>query len=215
MANTNIPQILTDISQHLSTHNFKISAINQDGRYNSTINEDEILNYLEQTFDFSEYKYTRPNAREWFDFAIEKDQEFYPVNIKVTTTTRADNLNCKLGIYYALTGLKPSFDNEINWSSYFKKLNNGFGKHQDKDYYFLIVNKDDLSDVFCTTLKCIQNLKPNGSNLPFQSKWKDNHRLITRSFQEAADFIMNTLGESLKRRSNLYINFQKIFPQYV
>ena len=56
MANNNIPQILTDISQHLSARPFKISAKNQDGRINSAINEDEVLNYLERTFSFEEYK---------------------------------------------------------------------------------------------------------------------------------------------------------------
>lgn len=215
MANNNIPQILTDISKHLSARPFKISAKNQDGRINSAINEDEVLNYLERTFSFGKYKLVRPQARDWFDFAIEGNQDFFPVNIKVTMTTTTDNLNCKLGIYYALTGLKPSFGNEIGWLSFFEKLKDAFGKHKDKDYYFLIVNKSNLSDVFCSTLKCINNLTPNGNNLPFQSRWQDNHTLVSRSFEDAADYIMNTFATSIKLRSDIYFNFKKYFPQYV
>ena len=215
MANTYIPQILTDISKHLSAKNFKISSTSQDGRINSAINEDEVLNFLERTFNFGSYHIERPQAREWYDFAITKDKQFFPVNIKVTETTTTDNLNCKLGIYYALTGHKPNFGNGIDWLSFFEKLNADFGKDKEKDYYFLIVNKADLSDVFCSTLKCIQNLTPNGNNLPFQSRWQGNHKLVYRSFQEAADFIMGTFGESIKKRSDIYFNFKKNFPQYV
>ena len=215
MANSNIPQIITDISQHLSAHHFKISAHNQDGRINSAMNEDEVLNFIERSFDFGQYRLVRPQARDWFDFAIEGNQEFFPINIKVTNTTTVDNLNCKLGIYYALTGLKPSFGNGIGWSAFFEKLSRSFASKKDKDYYFLIVNKKDLSDVFCSTLKCIQNLTPNGNNLPFQSKWKDNHELVFRTFEQAADFIMNAFAASIKLRSNIYLDFQKFFPQYV
>ena len=215
MANNYIPQILTDISQHLSTHHFKISANNQDGRINSATNEDEILKFLEASFHFGEYILVRPQARDWFDFAIEGNHKFFPVNIKVTNTTTTDNLNCKLGIYYALTGLKPSFGNEISWLPFFEKLKQAFGTHQDKDYYFLIVNKQDLSDVFCSTLKCIENLTPNGNNLPFQSKWSNNHKLVSRTFDEAANFIMTTFATSIKLRSDIYFNFKKYFPQYV
>lgn len=215
MAGTYIPQILTNICGHLASHDFRISSANQDGRINYAINEDEVLNYLERTFRFGKYQLVRPQARDWFDFAIESSNEFYPINIKVTNTTTADNLNCKLGIYYALTGLKPSFGNEINWLSFFKRLNMSFGKHQDKDYYFLIVNKKDLSDVFCSTLRSIQNLTPNGNNLPFQSRWQDNHILVNRTFEEASDFIMTTFAASIKLRSDIYFNFKKYFPQYV
>lgn len=214
--NRQIPKILADVCQHLANNNFKISSNSTDGRINSAINEDEILNYIEVSFQsYSGYRIVRPNARDWFDFAIENNDEFYPINIKVTNTTTSDNLNCKLGIYYALTGLKPAFGNEINWLNFFEKLHTSFGKYQDKDYYFLIVNKTDLKDVFCSTLRCIQNLTPNGNNLPFQSRWKDNHYLVDRTFDEAAKFIMNTFGESIKLRSDIYFNFKKYFPQYV
>lgn len=211
-----VPPILADIALHLSTHRFRISAQNHDGRINSAINEDEVLNFIDRSFRFPKgYSLVRPQARDWFDFAIEGDRQFLPINIKVTTTDTVDNLNCKLGIYYALTGLKPAFGNGISWLPFFSKLNASFGKYQDKDYYFLIVNKNDLSDIFCSTLRGIENLTANGNNLPFQSRWQDNHRLIRRTFDESSDFIMSKFGESIKLRSDIYFNFKKYFPQYV
>lgn len=211
-----IPPILAEIQKHLVQHPCRISSAMDDGRINSAINEDEVLNFLEKTFRLPDgYSFRRPQAREWFDFVVENDSEFFPVNIKVTNTTTADNLNCKLGIYYALTGLKPAFGNEINWLSYFHQLSLAFGRQQDKDYYFLIINKNSLADVFCTSLRGLQTLTPNGNNLPFQSRWCDNRCLCQRTFQESANFVMNTFGESIKRRSDIYFNFKKYFPQYV
>ena len=52
----------------------------------------------------------------------------------------ADNLNCKLGIYYALTGSMLTFDNTIAWDNYFKMLSNNL-KENHTNYYFLILNK--------------------------------------------------------------------------
>jgi hypothetical protein len=210
-----IPKVLLQISEHLSSHKFRISTLNHDGRINSAVNEDEVLNYLERSYDFGSYELIRPQARDWFDFAIEKGTEFYPVNIKVTTTDTVDNLNCKLGIYYALTGLKPSFSNGISWLPFFSKLHDSFGKYKDKDYYFLIVNKNNLNDVFCSSLKGITNLTPNGNNLPFQSKWSDNHKLTYRTFEQASNFIMSTFATSIKLRSDIYFNFKRFFPEYV
>ncbi len=212
-----IPKILKDICELISTANLSLSQSTQDERINSAINEDEILDFIETYFKFPQgYVLVRPNAREWYDFVIENNskKEFYPINIKVTDTTHADNLNCKLGIYYALTGLKPSFGNEISWLPYFEKLYNGFGKQKDKDYYFLIVNKNNRNDVFCTTLRCLKSITPNGNNLPFQCRWNSNRNLFSRDFDDAAEFILKTLGESIKLRSGIYFNFKKYFPQY-
>lgn len=57
------------------------------------------------------------------DCSFEENNNFYPVNIKVSTTKTADNLNCKLEIYYALTGKIPPFSNGVIWEIYFKNLN--------------------------------------------------------------------------------------------
>lgn len=210
MEQTKIPVVITEICDYLSKREVHLSSNFQDGRINASINENEILNALEFKFDF-----VRPRARAWYDFAVEENKEFYPVNIKVTDTTHADNLNCKLGIYYALTGLKPSFPNETGWLKFFERLKEDFGTNENKDYYFLIINKKDPTDVYCTTLKGLQTLQPNGSNLPFQCKWDDNRSIKNRSFTEAADFILKTFGNSIKLRSDIYFNFKRLFPQYV
>lgn len=57
------------------------------------------------------------------------------LNIKITTTHTIDNLNCKLGIYYALTGDIPSFNNGINCDQYFCNLKTNL-KENSADAYF-------------------------------------------------------------------------------
>ncbi len=192
-----IPTQLNKIAEFLRTNPYSLSQPLQDGRLNSSVNEEEILNTIKGPFSIQ-----LPKAREWWDFGFEENDIFYPVNIKITTTKTADNLNCKLGIYYALCGLLPAFNNEIAWEKYFQKLHKDLGKNTNRDYYFLIINKNDPKDIFINSLKGIQTLQPN--NLPFQCKW-DNHReIVQRSFMESKNFILSALAESVKLRANIY-----------
>lgn len=210
MIQATIPQVLGEVCQYLCAKDFSLSHLMSDGRLNAAINEDEVISIIQEQFDISV-----PRHRAWYDFAIEDKSNFIPVNIKVTDTTHADNLNCKLGLYYALTGRKPSFQNEIGWLRFFEELHKNFGYDKTHDYYFLIVNKTDNNDIFCTTLKSLKTLQPNGNNLPFQSRWKDNRHIQSRSFEAAADMLLSTLGQSIKLRADIYFNFKKYFPEYV
>ncbi|GAA6822832.1 hypothetical protein VN0739_13680 [Helicobacter pylori] len=192
-----IPTQLNEIAEFLKTNPYNLSQPLQDGRLNSSVNEEEILNTIKDYFPIQ-----LPKAREWWDFSFKKNDIFYPVNIKTTTTKTADNLNGKLGIYYALCGLVPEFNNEIAWEKYFQKLHKDLGKNTDRDYYFLIINKNDPKDIFINSLKGIQTLQPN--NLPFQCKWDNNREIVQRNFDGSKNFILSALAKSVKLRANIY-----------
>ncbi|MCQ2716197.1 restriction endonuclease [Helicobacter pylori] len=192
-----VPTQLNEIAEFLRTNPYILSQPLQDGRLNSSVNEKENLNTIKDSFPIQ-----LPRAREWWDFSFEENDIFYPVNIKTATTKTADNLNCKLGIYYALCGLVPEFNNEIAWEKYFHKLHKDLGKNTDRDYYFLIINKNDPKDIFINSLKGIQTLQPN--NLPFQCKWDNNRKIVQRIFIESKNFILSTLAKSVKLRANIY-----------
>ncbi len=200
-----IPTQLNEIAEFLKTNPYNLSQPLQDGRLNSSVNEEEILNTIKHFFPIQ-----LPKAREWWDFSFEENDIFYPVNI--TTTKTADNLNCKLGIYYALCGLLPEFNNEIAWEKYFQKLHKDLGKNTNKDYYFLIINKNDPKDVFINSLKGIQTLQPN--NLPFQCKWDNNREIIQRDFDGSKNFILSALAESVTLRANIYLAFKEVFGEF-
>ncbi len=192
-----IPTQLNKIAEFLKTNPYNLSQPLQDERLNSSVNEEEILNTIKDYFPIQ-----LPKAREWWDFSFEENDIFYPVNIKTTTTKTADNLNGKLGIYYALCGLLPEFNNEIAWEKYFQKLHKDLGKNTNRDYYFLIINKNDPKDVFINSLKGIQTLQPN--NLPFQCKWDNNREIVQRDFDGSKNSILSALAKSVKLRANIY-----------
>ncbi len=200
-----IPTQLNEIAEFLKTNPYHLSQPLQDRRLNSSVNEEEILNTIKHSFPIQ-----LPKAREWWDFSFEKNDIFYPVNIKTTTTKTTDNLN--LGIYYALCGLLPIFNNEIAWEKYFQKLHKDLGKNTNRDYYFLIINKNDSKDVFINSLKGIQTLQPN--NLPFQCKWDNNRKIVQRSFVESKNFILSALAKSVKLRANIYLTFKEFFGEF-
>lgn len=204
-----VPTQLNEIAEFLKTNPYNLSQPLQDGRLNSSVNEEEILNTIKDYFPIQ-----LPRTREWWDFSFEENKIFYPVNIKTTTTKTADNLNCKLGIYYALCGLLPEFNNEIAWEKYFHKLHKDLGKNTNRDYYFLIINKNDPKDIFINSLKGIQTLQPNGNNLPSQCKWDNNREIVQRSFIESKNFILSALAESVKLRANIYLTFKEFFGEF-
>ncbi|WP_187906865.1 restriction endonuclease [Helicobacter pylori] len=202
-----IPTQLNEIAEFLRTNPYHLSQPLQDGRLNSSVNEEEILNTIKDYFPIQ-----LPKAKEWWDFSFEENDIFYPVNIKTTTTKTADNLNGKLGIYYALCGLVPEFNNEIAWEKYFQKLHKDLGKNTNRDYYFLIINKNDPKDVFINSLKGIQTLQPN--NLPFQCKWDNNREIIQIDFDESKNFILSALAKSVTLRANIYLAFKEVFGEF-
>ncbi len=172
-----IPTQLNEIAKFLKTNPYNLSQPLQDGRLNSSVNEEEILNTIKHSFPIQLSK-----AREWWDFSFEENDIFYPVNLKTTTTKTAGNLNCKLG------------------------------KNTDRDYYFLIINKNDPKDIFINSLKGIQTLQPN--NLPFQCKWDNNRKIIQRDFDESKNFILSALAKSVKLRANIYLAFKEFFGEF-
>ena len=202
---TMLPQMLLEMVEFLKKQNLHLSTQSRDGRINSAFNEDEIFNLLEQHFSIN-----RPNMRDWVDFSFSENEVFIPVYSKVSTSITTDNLNCKLGIYYALTGQIPPFNNSVFWEMYFKALSENLQSNT-ADYYFLIINKDSPSDVFATSLKGLESISPNGNNLPFQAKWDNNRSFIQRDFTQARDFILHTFEESLKLRADAYLSFRKYF----
>ncbi len=199
------PSLLVEMVEFLKKQNLQLSNQSRDGRINSAFNEDEIFKLLESNFLIN-----HPNMRDWVDFSFYENNVFYPVNIKVSATKTTDNLNCKLGIYYALTGKIPPFNNGVSWEIYFKTLSENLESNS-RDYYFLIINKDNPSDVFATSLKSLESILPNGNNLPFQAKWDNNRKLINRDFESAKAFLLGTFEESLKLRADAYLHFRTYF----
>lgn len=199
-----IPSELNEIRNYLVSNGTNISKGSGDGRIMSAINEDEITKVISAKFNIE-----LPPPRFWYDFAIKKGTEKIPVNIKVTSTVTADNVQCKLGMYHALTGIWPTFANETPWNEYFSLMQRGLNTKKDKDYYFLVVSKKNPRDIFCTSLKQLQTLVANGNNLPFQCNWGNNRMPKDRTHDQAVKFLLGRFYESIKARANILDEFEE------
>lgn len=190
---------LNEIVAFLRAHPVELSSNDADGRVNSGANEHEILDEL------LESPYGRlidiPRARAWYDFRILSSEGELFVNIKVSNLSNraADNLSSKKGMGYALTGMKNLPD---AWPAFNRAISNNI--RRGFDYYFLIVNKNDPSDVFWTSLKRIDQLQPNGNNLPFQCDWGMNRIWTTRSEKESIIYILKIYLDSWNKKVSGY-----------
>ena len=189
---------LDEIVNYLSSENLNLVATSHDGRVNSIANEDQIINLLKNKYSNS---VDIPNIRSWYDFGLRKDNQEIYINIKVSDLDNgaADNLSSKIGMGYALTGIK---DLPVDWHSFNEILANNL--KYGYDYYFLIVNKNDTSDIFWTSLKRIKELRSNGSNLPFQCDWGKNREPSGRSEYEAIKYILSVYVDSWDKKTNGY-----------
>lgn len=212
-------KIFKELTSYLKDCNIKFSNLSDDGRINSAIDESVIISLVENFVKTNvllvenNFECIVPKIRNWYDFALKNDKYFLPVNIKVTNL-QSDNLNCKLGLFYALSGVLPEdvkISNEIDWDTFLNLLNENLNKKTDKDYYFLVFNKKDNSDIFSTSLKSLSSLVPNGNNLPFQANWENNKVRVKRSHTEAVEFILNNLKESIYKRASIKDSFDKLF----
>lgn len=59
-----------------------------------------------------------------------------------------------------------------------------------KDYYFIVINKENTNDIIVNSCKGIATITPNINNLPFQVCWNKNRKFIYRPIKHViSDFI--------------------------
>ncbi|MDD1372294.1 hypothetical protein [Metamycoplasma hyosynoviae] len=190
----NDEKILNFIVDLLKKQNFSLNNKNKDGRINSANSESIIIKQIANNDEFKQFLTKNnliakiPNIREWYDFLIfnEDNTFFCPINLKISNLNlnSSDNLNCKIGMYFCLTGKIPAFSNEINWSNFLIKLYSNM-EDNNRDYYFLVINKENNRDIFFNSLKKLYELNPNGNNLPFQCVWNKNREKVNRTYEES------------------------------
>lgn len=174
-----------------------------DGRLDSAESESVVSNHLKELFKNTDVEvYEAPKQRYWYDVLIKYNNQTFPINIKMTTGTSADNVSSKIGMFYALTGIWPEDVSGLNyWEKYNTLLVDNFNATTDADYYFIIYFKNEESFLF-TSLKRLETLTANGNNLPFQCKWSDNCDMTTRSLEEQSAYIMDTYFSSWVKKTN-------------
>ena len=172
-----LPLSLYYIQQYLKNVNYCCVSQISDGRTNSAIDENNIINLLKTKFG---NRIVKSPDRMWHDIIV-KDYLYgwIPINIKTTTTITSDNTGNLAMCVYAYTNesldINKKYDNGNMSKVLFEKIkNNSLNTIHKKDYYFLVVNKTNSEDIIINSLKGLLLLTPNINNLPFQVCWGKN-----------------------------------------
>ena len=174
-----LPLILQYSQKYLSFQDLKLSSKLEDGRCDSSLDENIIIDRLKDKFND---RILKPKIRMWFDVLLyDFVYGWIPINIKTTKVKTSDNVgNLTICVYsYTNTNLvlclDKSYCNGLMSKVLIEKLKNKeYNKNYKKDYYFLVVNKSDTKDVIINSLKGLSELTPNLNNLPFQVCWDKN-----------------------------------------
>ena len=177
-----LPLIMYQIQNYLQKTDFEFSTNNEDGRINSCTDEDQVTKLLTNRFN---NKIKKPEKRHWYDIlAYDNMYGWIPINIKTTTTTTCDNTGNLAMCVYAYTDEvldihNSSYQNGNMSVILFDKLKNKkYNKNNKKDYYFIVLNKQNPRDVIVNSVKGLTTLTGNINNLPFQVRW-DKNRTFT------------------------------------
>jgi hypothetical protein len=105
------------------------------------------------------------------------------VNIKTTSTNTKDNVGnlaiCVQSYTNHNLNLQKSYDNGIMSLILINKLKNKEYNHNiKKDYYFVVLNKKDPTDVIINSVLGLAKISPNINNLPFQVCWDKNRKFV-------------------------------------
>jgi len=174
-----LPLIMYKIQKYLKSQKIIFSNKNDDGRINSCIDEDKVIKLLIKEF---KEKIKKPKKRHWYDIlAYDYTYGWLPINIKITTTLTNDNTGNLAMCVYSYTNemldihSHNTYNNGKMSNILFNKIKNKeYNTNNKKDYYFLVLNKNNSNDIIINSLKGLRTVTQNLNNLPFQIKWCDN-----------------------------------------
>ena len=211
-----LPLIMYKIKKYLKSQAFQFSTQNEDGRINSCIDEDEIIKLLFEKFN---KKIIKPKIRMWYDIlAFDYMYGWIPINIKTTTTITSDNTGNLAMCVYAYTDeildihMDKSYENGKMSDILFNKLKNKkYNTNNKKDYYFVVLNKTDATDIIINSVKGLTILTPNINNLPFQVCWDKNRTFNYDNINKKIKLFINCLQKpKLSWKETFMTNIQTL-----
>jgi hypothetical protein len=193
-----LPLIMYKIQKYLKLQAFQFSTLNEDGRINSCIDEDGVIKLLIEKFG---ERIKTPKIRMWYDIlAFDYMYGWIPINIKTTTTITSDNTGNLAMCVYAYTDeildihRDKSYENGKMSDILFNKIKNKkYNTNNKKDYYFIVLNKTDASDIIVNSVKGLTLLTPNINNLPFQVCWDKNRIFKYENINKKIKLLLNCL----------------------
>lgn len=146
----NLHNSLLKIKNILQKNTINLCKTTDDGRINSCMDEVEIIRILSEELPNRIYK---PKKRMWYDILVFDFQcGWLPVNIKSSTTKTPDNIGNLALCVYSYTDepldLYKKYDNGRMSKILIEKLKKKeYNYNNKKDYYFVVVNKENSKDI--------------------------------------------------------------------
>jgi len=206
-----LPNVLYYIQNYLSLQKLVLNIKSNDGRINSCLDEDQIIDLLVLS---KKFKIFRPEIRMWYDILVyDYIYGCIPINIKTTTTQTADNTGNLAMCVYAYTNekldLKKSYNNGNMAKILTTKLvNKNYNTNYKKDYFFVVVNKEDTKKIIINSVKGLESLTSNINNLPFQVKWCNNTKYKYKNIKKVINSFLDSQQGPKPSWKELYL--QKI-----
>lgn len=194
-----LPLILYKIQKYLQSSIFKFSNNTNDGRINSCIDEEQIILLLLKNFN---NRIIKPKIRMWYDILVyDNNYNWIPVNIKTTTTKTPDNTGNLAMCIYAYTDeildLYECYGNgKMSELLFIKLKEKNYNNINKKDYYFIVLNKVNHSDIIINSVKGLTTLTSNINNLPFQVKWNNNRIFNYENINKKVKLFIDCLKNS-------------------
>ena len=205
----NLPNSLLTVKKILQERTIKLCKTSNDGRVNSCMDEDEIIQIISDELPNRIYK---PKARMWYDILVLDFQYgWLPVNIKTTTTLTSDNTGNLAMCVYAYTDeqldLYKTYQNGRMSIILLEKLKKKeYNYNNKKDYYFVVVNKENSKDIIVNSVKGLNELTPNINNLPFQICWNKNIIYKYKPIAKSIETLLNALQKPKPSWKESFLN---------
>ena len=197
------PPVLLEVLSYLNSISISVNEDHEDGRVNSIGDEKTIIDLLVKKYGDN---IKIPKARDWWDVKVFG----YPLNIKSSKYgSAADNFSSKAAVLYALTDLPEDKVKVISWQSFQQALKNNSDVDNNRDYYIFTLNKV-TKEVHLASLKTLAKITPNGNNLPFQIKWRENTQPVYRTHRQAYEFLVECYKQSVRKKISAHDGFESL-----
>lgn len=210
-----IPIILSKIKDFLIQQKIQFPIKKGDGRVESVKHEKIICDLLKK--EYGDEVKIMPN-RFWYDIAVRDEDSWLPVNIKSTTMKSSDSVGNIALCLYSFTNvemnLRKAYHNDaVTRSAFIHAIQEKqFNDDWERDYYFLVINKSDTSDIIVNSLRGASNWTLNNSSFPFQIKWSKNRdfKPPSEDAKEASKICCRKIGEAmLKLKSSMEVSLYR------
>ena len=153
----------------------------------------------------------------WYDI-LAYDYKYGWLPIKTTCDNTANLAMCVYAYTNELLDIhnKNTYNNGSMSKIFFNKIKNKeYNIIHKKDYYFIVLDKKENTNVIVNSVKGLSVLTPNINNLPFQIRWSKNNKFTYKHIKENIKLFVNCLNKTKMSWREQFITNMKTIELYI